>query len=275
MKRLSFINDGLTLSYLDSGGELPPIIALHAHWMEGATFIPLAGALASDWRIIALDQRGHGYSDHAQTYRREDYLGDLDALFHRLELQNAVLLGNSLGGVNAYQYAARRPARVNALVIEDIGVEISGELPPMQGWDGTYSTSEELENCVGSRMAPYLKLSFRCTPTGWKLAFDPKDMRLSEGSMAGTHWNDWCATTCPALLVRGSDSRVTTSSEASEMVTRRPNTQLVTLSGGHVVHGDSPDAFAEAVRRFLCMHFKNPAGAGDVSINKLRPNARQ
>ena len=251
MERHSFSNDGLTFSYLDSGGELPPIVALHAHWMEGATFIPLAEVLASEWRIIALDQRGHGYSDHARTYSREDYLADMDRLMQDLRFENAVLLGNSLGGVNAYQYAARHPARVKALIIEDIGVELSGNLPPMEGWDGTYSSSEELERRIGPRMAPYLKPSFRCTPTGWKLAFDPRDMIASQSSMAGTYWNEWCATTCPALIVRGSDSRVTTAAEASEMVARRPNTQLVTLRGGHVLHDDDPQAFADVVRAFL------------------------
>lgn len=258
MKRLSFRNRELTLSCLDSGGELPVIIALHAHWTEAATFMPLADALASEWRIVALDQRGHGYSDHARTYTRDDYLEDLDALFRHLDLGNAVLLGNSLGGVNAYQYAARRPDRVSAMVIEDIGVEISGDLPPMEGWDGTYASCEELETRIGPRFAPYLRPSFRHTTAGWKLAFNPDDMRISDACMAGTHWNEWCATTCPALIVRGSESRVTTAEEASEMVARRPNTQLVTLSAGHVVHADCRDEFAEAVRRFLRPNAANP-----------------
>lgn len=46
------------------------LIALHAHWMEGSTYLPLAGALYPEWRLVALDQRGHGYSGHAQTYSR-------------------------------------------------------------------------------------------------------------------------------------------------------------------------------------------------------------
>lgn len=251
MDRLSFKSDGLTLSYLDSGGGLPTVIMLHAHWMEGATFDTLAESLASEWRTIALDQRGHGFSDHARTYLRADYLADLDALFDHLRLQSAVLLGNSLGGVNAYQYAARRPERVSALIIEDIGVEIAGELPPMEGWEGTYPSRDELASRIGSRLAPYLEPSFRSTPQGWRLAFEPSDMRLSEAGMKGSHWNDWCATVCPALLIRGAESRVTTATEASEMAARRPGTQLLTLNGGHVLHKDCPDAFAEAVRRFL------------------------
>ena len=251
MDRSSFEHDGLTLSYLDSGGELPAIIALHAHWMEGATFSMFAEALQPEWRVIALDQRGHGYSDHASTYTREDYLGDIEALCRHLRLGEAVLLGNSLGGVNAYQFAARHPEQVRALVIEDIGVKIAGELPPMPDWERTFAEREELENAVGPRMLPYLRDSFRQTRSGWSLAFAPHDMVLSEASMAGEHWSDWLKTECPALLIRGTESRVTTAAHMAEMADRRANTQWRTLEGGHVVHQDNPTAFAAVVDSFL------------------------
>jgi esterase len=251
MNRFKFQHDGLTLSYLDSGGEFPVIIALHAHWMEGVTFFPLAEALGSEWRLITLDQRGHGDSDHAQTYTREDYLGDLEALFRHIGLKQAVLLGNSLGGVNAYQFAARYPQQVRALVIEDVGVEVPGDLPPMLSWEGTFAKREELENAIGPRMLPYLQDSFRHTPSGWRLAFAPKEMRLSQDFLAGNYWSDWLATDCPALVIHGTESRVTTAAHVIQMAERRANTQLCSLEGGHVVHQDNATAFAAAVRSFL------------------------
>ncbi len=251
MKRFTFQHEGLTFSYLDSGGELPVLVALHAHWMEAATFCSLAGELGSEWRVIALDQRGHGHSDHADSYTREDYLSDLEALFYHLGLERAVLLGNSLGGVNAYEFASRHPEKVLALVIEDIGVELFSDMPPMNGWGGTFASEEELEKQIGPRMLPYLRESFRQTPDGWKLAFDPKDMILSQASLAGDHWAAWLSTNCPALLIRGTDSRVTNAGHIAEMAMRRANTQVCTLNGGHVVHRDDAIGFPEAVRLFL------------------------
>jgi esterase len=256
MERCFFQHAGLKLSYLDSGGPLPVVVALHAHWMEAATFVSLAEAVRSEWRILALDQRGHGDSDHAQTYAREDYLGDLDALLNHLELQRVILLGHSLGGVNAYQYAARHPERVLALIIEDIGVEISHATPPILHWAGVYPTPEQLENQIGPRLGPYLRDSFRQTPqdqtpSGWKLAFDPSDMLRSQACTDGNYWQDWLSTTCPALVIRGSESRVTTADHIAEMAAKRPNTRLVTLHGGHVVHADTAAAFTQAVSSFL------------------------
>jgi len=251
MLRNHFQADGLNLNYLDSGGSGHPLLALHAHWMEGQTYAPLAAALAPDWRVIALDQRGHGYSDHAATYTRKDYLGDLNLLFKHLGLANAVLLGNSLGGVNAYQFAAFHPDRVLGFIIEDIGVEIADDTSFALPWGGTFPSRVALEERVGARFVPYLQDSFRETPEGWRLAFDPRDTVASQLALNGDHWKDWLASVCPALLLRGADSRVTKPAHFEEMTARRPNTQLVTLKGGHVLHFDNPEGFAEAVRAFL------------------------
>ena len=251
VKRLSFRHDGLTLSYLDNGGDGPVLVALHGHWMEAVTFAPLAARLAPAWRVVALDQRGHGDSDHAPSYTRDAYLGDLGALIAHLGIDLVALLGHSLGGVNAYQFAARHPDRVRGLVVEDIGAVVAADVDFVLGWAGTFPTREQLGERVGPRFQPYLEDSFRETSGGWRLAFDPQDMVTSQLELNGDHWVDWLAADCPALLIRGDDSRLTTAEHLGEMAARRPNTRLVTLHGGHVVHTDDPVAFGDAVAGFL------------------------
>lgn len=252
MKKNTFQHNQLTFCYLDSGGDGPVIIALHAHWMEGITFAPLASALAPQWRVIALDQRGHGDSDHAATYARDDYLSDLRAFLAHLNLKKpTVLLGNSLGGVNAYHFAARYPDLVRALIIEDIGAEISVNVSFSLNWSGTFNTREDLVQCVGLRLLPCLQDSFRQTDDGWQLAFNPQEIFTSINLTNGNHWKEWLATDCPALVIRGQDSRITTQTHCEQMALQRPNTRLRVLEGGHVVHTDNPTGFAEVVSSFL------------------------
>lgn len=228
------------------------LIALHAHWMEAATFEPLATALAPAWRVIALDQRGHGYSDHATTYTRDDYMGDLAALFQHLQLKKpVVLLGNSLGGVNAYHFAARNSKLVKAMIIEDIGVEIDVDVSFSLDWAGTFKTREELVQRVGPRLVTSLQDSFRETKEGWRLAFNPIDLIKSAEELMGDHWDEWLFSDCPALLIRGQDSRVTTQIHLEQMALRRANTVLVTLEGGHVTHLDNFLGFIHVVNKFL------------------------
>ncbi len=251
MKRAQFQHAGLKLSYLDTGGEGQVLIALHSLWMEAATYTQLAAALAPTMRVVLLDQRGHGHSDHAESYTREDYLGDLAALVEHLEIDKAIMLGNSLGGVNAYQFAARYPERVTALVIEDIGAVVEADASFTLPWSGVFPSREALAERVGQRMLPYLLDSFRETSVGWRLAFDPQEMVASQLQLNGDHWSDWLASSCAALLIRGRESRLTTQAHFEEMAARRPNTRLVTLDGGHVVHLDNQSGFAEALRQFL------------------------
>lgn len=252
MERRNFTYNGLTLSWLDSGGNGRLVIALHAHWMEGLTFARLASDLAPDWRVVALDQRGHGHSSHANSYTREDYLGDLEAFFDELNVSgSAVLLGNSLGGINTIQFAARHPERVSAVIIEDIGLECNADVGFVRAWSGIFPSREDLAQRIGPRFQPYLENSFRVVPGGWSLAFDPEDMVRSENAMHGNYWKDWLTSTCPALVIRGHNSRVTTQEQLKEMARRRPNTSFVELEGGHVVHQDSPEGFAAELRSFL------------------------
>jgi esterase len=255
-QRHTFNHDNLTLSYLDTGSSpasiaRPPLVCLHAHLLQGATYTGLAEALAPDYRVIALDQRGHGDSSHAATYTRAEYLGDIEALLALLDLPQVVLLGNSLGGVNAYQFAARYSDRVRALIIEDIGAVVSDDISFILPWQGLFPTREELEEKVSARFVPYLSDSFRQSNAGWHLAFDPQDMVRSQQNLIGDHWSDWLSSDCRALILRGRESRVTSEEHLEEMAERRPHTHLLVLDGGHVLHTDNPGAFNTVVRGFL------------------------
>lgn len=159
---------GRTLRYTDFGGPGEPLLALHAHFMEGRTFARLARELAPRWRVIALDQRGHGDSDRAPEYSREGYVADAAAVLDHLMPGPAVVLGHSLGGVNAFQLAARRPELVRAVVVEDIGAVVDDDLSFVLDWPRRAGSREELIAGLGVRRASWRT---RCGSTrtagGW------------------------------------------------------------------------------------------------------------
>lgn len=140
---------GRLLSFLDFGGPGRPLLAPHGHFAEGRTFTRLAGDLGDAWRIVALDQRGQGHSDRSAEYSRTGYAEDAAAVLEHLGIGRAVVLGHSLGGVNAYQLAARRPRLVGALIVEDIGAEVDGDLSCGLSWPHRAPPRTELLEALG------------------------------------------------------------------------------------------------------------------------------
>ncbi|MFJ8473231.1 alpha/beta fold hydrolase [Kitasatospora sp. NPDC094011] len=246
--------DGRTLSYLDFGGTGRPLLALHGHLSEGAVWARLAAGLGDEWRVIAPDQRGQGESDRAADYSREGYLADIEALLDHLGLETAVLLGHSLGGINAYQFAARHPERVEAIVDVEaplvLGLDGPHPLAFLLGLQYDAPSRDELVAALGPA-APYFADRLRETAEGgWRLPFHPKDMYDSEELVHGDHWADWTATTCPALLVRATAGAIP-AEQAAEAVTRRPGTVAVELAGDHLLPITAADELTAVVKEFL------------------------
>ncbi len=101
--------------------DAPKLFLLHG-WMDvAASFQFLVDAFTGNWRVVAPDLRGFGRSDwQPQGYWFADYVADLEALLDMFAPGEAVdLIGHSLGGNVAMQYAGVRPQRVRALVSLD------------------------------------------------------------------------------------------------------------------------------------------------------------
>ncbi|AIQ14778.1 hydrolase [Paenibacillus durus] len=238
------------MSYIDFGGGGFPLLALHGHMNEGLFAQELAGALAGEYRVIALDQRGHGESERPVSYDNERYVDDALAVLDHLGIDETVLLGHSLGGVVAYRLAARRPERVRALIIEDIGAVVNDDLSFAGQWPRRAPTKAALIAALG-RLGPVFAYSMREYENGWGLPFIPEDMAVSQSHLNGEHWDDWLATDCPALLLHGMRSTCLSYEQAEEMAARRPNTKLVHLEAGHSIHFEAPDQFLEVIQSFM------------------------
>ena len=252
MERLNFHHDGLKFSYLDSGGPGCVIIALHAMLMEAGTYAKVAAALAPQWRVVSLDQRGHGASDHATDYSRSAFVGDIAALLAHIGVREpVVLMGNSLGATNAFQFAARFPDQVRALINEEGPAEEDGDIDFIRPWAGVFKTRDALASAIGERLLWSVEPSFRQVAGGWTLAFSVNDMLKIMQEKNGDWWSDWLASTCPALVIRGTESRAVQAPVMDAMARRRPGTTIVALDAGHVAHEENLPDFLSAFRAFL------------------------
>src|SRR4029077_5182487 len=118
---------GMRLHYLDWGNaHLPPMVFLHGGALTAHTWDLVCLALRDDYRCIALDQRGHGDSDWADDadYSIAAQLADTTGFVDKLGLDKFILVGMSLGAINALAFAIAHPERLTNLVIIDAGPEM-------------------------------------------------------------------------------------------------------------------------------------------------------
>src|SRR5262245_40546978 len=125
---------GLRFHVLDWGGDgRQPLLLLHGFTGHAHAWDTLSIALQPHFHVYALDQRGHGESDHADVYNPIAAFDDLSGVIDQLGVSSLVLIGLSMGGRNAIYFTSKRPDTVQKLVIVDIGPEISAraaQAPP-------------------------------------------------------------------------------------------------------------------------------------------------
>ena len=98
---------------------------LHGLSGHARTWDQTAAALAGRYRVLALDQRGHGDSDWVPRYGLGPMAEDLLAFVDALRLPEVTMMGLSMGGIVSFVFAAAHPERVTRLIVLDIGPEIA------------------------------------------------------------------------------------------------------------------------------------------------------
>lgn len=242
------------IAYRDYGGVGPNLLALHGTFSRGATFDPLAAAFAGTCRVVTIDQRGHGLSDRAPHYSRAGYVADAAAVIEQLGLAPAIVVGHSLGGINAFQLAARRPDLVRALVIEDIGAVVSADFSFLASWPRRFPTFRALHAFLRQNMnsIDYFLESAYEFEDGWGFRWTAEDMIATARDASGDWWQDWLGSSCPALLIHGHKSFALKTDHAREVAAKRPNTRLVEAPHcGHTVHDEDPELFNRTVKEFV------------------------
>lgn len=112
--------DGLGLN-VERWGSGPPVVLLHGFTGSASGWAEVAGALAPEFEVIAIDIVGHGQSDapeDVERYAMRRVVDDLASTLRSLGHERATWLGYSMGGRTALQVAVHRPDVVSALILE-------------------------------------------------------------------------------------------------------------------------------------------------------------
>jgi pimeloyl-ACP methyl ester carboxylesterase len=253
--------------------DAPVIVLLHGGHQSAHSWDLVSLHLARRYRVLALDQRGHGDSEWARDviYSNHEMSLDAEAFTGAMGLRKPVLIGHSMGGRNAMLLMRRNQAPLRAAVIVDVGPELSergraaigGFVQANQEFDDLehfvrnvrqydpYRSREHIERTVKYNMLERAdgKYISKCDSNPRRLGI----VRAS-GPLENVTLEDAAGFDLPVLLVRGANSNILEPDAAERFAAALPRGHLVTVPDcGHNVHGQNTKGFIEALGGFLEM----------------------
>lgn len=136
LQQVKTANTGVELSYLDWGGSGPSLVLVHGLGSTHRIWSLTAPLLAERFRVVAYDQRGHGFSEKPGAgYDLATLSEDLRGLIEALGLGGAYVVGHSWGGSVALAYAGTYPQDCEGIALVDGGLVRIQDIPGVETWE--------------------------------------------------------------------------------------------------------------------------------------------
>ena len=228
--------DGQQVSYVDHGGDGPAVVLLHSFLMDASMWAPQVAALGDRYRLIAIDERGHGATPAGAPFDHWDVARDTLAVLDELGIGSAAVAGTSQGGFVALRMALLAPERVTALAL----LGTSGEPEDEQVSDAYQQLAEVwIAQGPGSVIEAVAKICLGdYDPSEWTPKWsevEPERLRLIMNALVGREGvlDRAGQIGVPALVLHGTADLAYPVGKAEALVAALPKAEpLVLVEGG-------------------------------------------
>ena len=222
----------IQLHYIEQGfGQ--PLILLHGNGEDNSYFVHQIDHFSKEYRVIAIDTRGHGKSPRGdKPFTINQFADDLHNFMDKKRINKANILGFSDGGNISLTFALKYPQRVEKLILNGANLFPSG-VKPLYQWPIV----------IGYHIAKlFSKKSEKANQNAEMLGLMVNEPHIEPSELAKL--------TMPVLVIAGTKDMIK-ESHTKLIYKSLPNAQLSIISGDHFVANKSPEAFNAAVKRFL------------------------
>lgn len=253
----------MELNYKKYGESGQDLIILHGLFGMLDNWHTLGVRFGKSFQTWTIDQRNHGKSPHTNDIDYYLLAKDLLEFCNQHQINEPVVLGHSMGGKAAMQFALNYPDRISKLIV----VDIAPKSYPEDGHDVIIEALSSLDlTQIKSRKDADDVLSLKIPEEGvrqfllknltregdnyiLKMNFDSLSKNYDKLSayidIKGKFDKD-------TLFIRGEKSKYILESDEPNILNIFPKAEFVTIpNAGHWVHAEAPDAFYEAVMKFL------------------------
>jgi 3-oxoadipate enol-lactonase len=252
--------NGITIHYAFGGHkEEIPLVFINALGTDLRIWEEVARHFVSRYPVVRYDKRGHGLSDSPPApYSIHDFSTDLLGLLKHLELSKVILLGISVGGMIALDFAASWPQRVHSMVLCDtapvIGTaDLWNERIDRLRQNGMHSMAEAI---LARWFAPTFKERSPAAYRGYYNMLTRMPVEGYTGTCEAIRDADLTEATrtirAHSLILCGTEDVSTPPDLVRGLVELMPNAEFQEIPGaGHSTCIEQPDAVAKQIERFL------------------------
>lgn len=260
----TILNGALTIFVREYGrDDGPAVILLHGISNRSDDWLPVLPALVDRFRVLAMDLRGHGGSSHpVMGYRHADYADDLQAVIEAYNLTSPLLVGHSLGGIVALEWATRHAGVAAGIIAED---------PPLSsgaGIEATFATWISMNQLPLESLLVRYRVDLPHLPEAQvrrraesmaetELAVFREELAAARSNAEVDSVARLAGVTSPILLVYGDleTGGMVAPDDIRRLTETVPNAEAARIARGtHSLHRDRPDDFLRLIIPFLNEH---------------------
>lgn len=243
-------------------GEGPPLVIMHGIFGSSDNWLTQAKLFSSSYKVFTLDLRNHGQSPHLDVFDYPAMVEDLREFLEEHQIKNPTVIGHSMGGKVAMNFAVAYPELLEKLIVVDISprfynlehyVIMDGlKAVPIQTLFSRNEADDALKPFVPEAdVRQFLLKNLQRKAEGgfsWKINLPVIDKNLKNIGV-DLHYPGQFEK--PTLFIRGSRSKYVPDSDMARIQEVFPMAELVSMDTGHWVQAEKPQEFVENVVRWL------------------------
>ncbi|MEV7692011.1 alpha/beta hydrolase [Microbacterium sp. NPDC089189] len=253
--------DGTRIAVTDHGGHGRTTLLLHGLAGSARELRPTAEALTDAFRVLSIDQRGHGRSTRRPSdLSRDAFVADVVAVIERVcPGERVALVGQSMGAHTAVLTAVARPDLIRRVIMLEghvAGSDRSEEAAELgryfASWPRPFADAAAARAFLGtSALSDAWIADLEPRPDGLHPRFDADVMETVIAAVHEARWAEWDELRVPTTAVFA-DGGMFTAAQKDELISRRPSTRRIDIAGAsHDAHLDAFERWVEILRAEL------------------------
>jgi pimeloyl-ACP methyl ester carboxylesterase len=252
----------MKLFYREFPGHGRPLIIIHGLFGSSKNWITNAKELSKVAHVYAIDVRNHGESIHTNTHSIQDLIIDLREFILEHNLQSPILLGHSMGGLNALLFALTYPEMIHSLIVVDIAprsyaVKYTEEFRALT-MDVSHSESRQAidkemkEILPDSFIRQFLQMNLEKTETGYRWKLNVNTLKSARDALV-LNLTDTMIFAKQAFFILGENSEYVRQPQDQVLMRKHfPNARIeIIKDAGHFLYYTHSNEFLQLVFDFI------------------------